>query len=46
MARRLRLARGDADLLADQMIQQRRLTGIRAADDRDTATAMHYFIHG
>ena len=39
MARRLRLPRRDADLRADQAIDQRRLADVRPADDRDVAAA-------
>ena len=39
VARRLRLLRGDADLLADQAIEQRRLADVRPADDRHVAAA-------
>ena len=35
MARRLRLLRGDADLRADERVQERRLADVRPADDRD-----------
>ena len=34
VARGLRLVGGDADLLADQRVQQRRLADVRPADDR------------
>ena len=37
--RGLRLARGDADLLPDQRVQQGRLADVRPADDRDQAAA-------
>ena len=36
-ARRLRLVRDDRDLLADEPVQQRRLAGVRPADERDEA---------
>ena len=35
----LRLARGDAELLAEQMVEQRRLADIGTADNGDIATA-------
>ena len=38
--RRLRLARGDADLLRDQRVDQGRLADVRPADDRDQAAAL------
>ena len=40
MARGLGLARGDADLLPDEEVQQRRLADVGAADDRDVAGAV------
>ena len=40
MARGLGLARGDADLLSDQPVEQRGLADVRAADDRHEAGAM------
>ena len=40
MARGLRLARGDADLGADQPVEQRGLADIGPADDRDVAGAV------
>ena len=39
VARRLRLVRGDADLLADECIEQGRLADVRAADDGHHAAA-------
>ena len=39
LARRVRLVRDDADLLADQRVQQRGLADVRPADDRDEAAA-------
>src|SRR3546814_1091363 len=40
MPRRLRLARGDRQLLAKDVVEQRRLADVRPADDRHvTATA-------
>ena len=39
VARRLRLARRDADFRADERIHQRRFTNVGAADDGDIATA-------
>ena len=39
VTRRLRLARGDADLLADQVVEQRRLADVGPADDGDVAAA-------
>ena len=39
VARGLRLARGDADLLADQRVEQRRLADVGPADDGDQAAA-------
>ena len=39
VARRLRLLRRDADLLADERVEQRRLADARPADDRDVAAA-------
>ena len=40
VARGLRLARGDADLLADQRVQQRRLADVGPADDGHQAAAL------
>ena len=40
VARGLRLARGDADLLADQRVEQRRLADVGPADDGDQAAAL------
>ena len=40
--RGLRLARGDADLLADQGIEQRRLADVGLADDGDDAAALAF----
>ena len=40
MARRLRLARRDADARADERVQQRRLADRRPSDDRDVTAAM------
>jgi hypothetical protein len=40
VARGLRLARGDADLLADQRIEQRRLAHVGLADDGDQAAVL------
>ena len=39
LARRMRLVRDDAELLADERVQQRRLADVRPADDRDEAAA-------
>ena len=39
LARRVRLVRDDAELLADERVQQRRLADVRPADDRDEAAA-------
>ena len=39
IARRLRLLRRDADLLADERVHERRLADARPADDRDVAAA-------
>ena len=39
VARRLRLARGDADLRADQHVHQGRFAHVRAAHDGDIAAA-------
>jgi len=38
-ARGLRLGRGDAHLLADEPVEERRLADVRTADDRDVASA-------
>src|SRR5690606_8162499 len=38
MTRRLRLGCDDADLLAQQSVEQRRLADVRSADDRREAT--------
>ena len=40
MARRLRLARRDAELAADEVIEQRRLADVRPADQRDIAATL------
>ena len=46
MARGLRLARGDADLLTDEMIEQSRLAHVGTADDGDEAAVeLGYFGH-
>ena len=39
LARRVRLVRDDAELLADERVQQRRFADVRPADDRDEAAA-------
>ena len=39
----LRLVRDGGDLLADKLIQQCRLTGIRPADEGDVAATVAFF---
>src|SRR5690606_22077797 len=43
MSRRLRLARGDTEFLADQRVEQGRLAHIGAPDDGNRATAKYFF---
>src|SRR6185369_5221376 len=45
MPRRLRLARGDADFLAHQRVQQRRLAHVGLADDRYCPAALRCRVH-
>ncbi len=42
----LRLARSDRELLAEDVVEQRRLADIGATDDGDIATAAHAFFRG
>ena len=42
VARRLRLGAGDAQLLADDAVEQRRLAGVRLSDDGDDSGAGHW----